>query len=169
MIMPPGANRYRRTIVAAEDCRSKRRQALRGPGVWSMLVLLSVLLCIAGCGRKGPPPRKLVPVSGTVTLDGKPLPDGFLSFVSPTEGSLESFPIKEGKFTGKASLGGRTVEIIAVRDAQPPPSGGAGAQAPPMATRTNYLPAKYSMNSALKADVTEAGPNTYSFELTMGK
>jgi hypothetical protein len=166
--MPPDENRYRRTMVVAEHFGPNRRHKLRGPGVWTMLVLLGVSLCIAGCGRKGPPPRKLVPVSGTVTLDGKPLPDGFVSFVSPTEGYLESFPINEGKFSGKAGLGVQTVDIIAVRESKPP-SGAAGAQAPPTATRTNYLPSKYSMNSPLRADVTEAGPNTFTFELTMGK
>jgi hypothetical protein len=168
MIVPPDATRYRRKIVAAENCHPNRRREIRGPDVWSMLVLLCVSLCIAGCGRKGPPPRKLVPISGTVTLDGKPLPDGFVSFVSPTEGYLESFPINEGKFSGKAGLGVQTVDIIAVRESKPP-SGADGAQAPPTATRTNYLPSKYSMNSPLRADVTEAGPNTFTFELTMGK
>ena len=132
------------------------------------IVLFAVLLSAGGCGPSGPPPRTMVPISGTVTLDGKPLPDGIESFVSPQEGRFETFPVKEGKFTGKAELGVRTVEIIAIRDVQAPASGNDG-KGPPKPARENYLPSKYSMNSPLRADVTEAGPNTFTFELTMGK
>lgn len=132
------------------------------------IVLLAVVLPTGGCGRSGSPLRKTVPVSGVVTLDGKPLPDGFVTFVSPQEGRFESFPIKEGKFTGKAELGVRTVDIIAVRDVQAPAAGIDGKW-PPKPARENYLPSKYSMNSPLRADVTEGGPNVFTFDLTMGK
>lgn len=132
------------------------------------IVLLAVVLSAGGCGQSGPPPRKKVPVSGTITLDGKPLPDGFASFVTPQEGRFETFPVKEGKFTGKAELGVRTVEIIAIRDVQAP-TGGNDGKSSPQATRENYLPSKYSMNSPLRADVKEAGPNVFNFELTMSK
>lgn len=133
-----------------------------------LLTVSLVLLSTGGCGRSGPPPRKIVPVSGVVTLDGKPLPDGFVTFVSPQEGRFETFPVKEGKFNGKAELGVRTVDIIAVRDLQAPAAGNDG-KGPPRPLRENYLPAKYSMNSPLKADVTEAGPNVFNFDLTMGQ
>lgn len=168
MSMPPGSRLHRLTATVSQGRGAKQRPDLCGIGLGGMLVLLTVALTTVGCGRTGPPPRKRVPVSGTVTLDGKLLPDGFVSFVSPAEGYLESFPIKDGKFAGKTGLGSRTVEIIALRDTQPPPAGG-GAQAPPTATRTNYLPPKYSTASALKADVTEGGPNVFAFDLTMGK
>lgn len=167
MILHGDPRPVRRTAMRSQARATNLRLSWRGLVPCTMLVLLAV--GAAGCSRKGPPPRKMVPVSGTITLDGKPLPDGFVSFVSPTEGHFETFPIAEGNFAGKAGLGLRSVEITAVRDAQPQPSRGGGNQGPLAAMRTNYLPAKYSANSKLRADVTEAGPNTFTFELTMGK
>lgn len=106
----------------------------------------------------------MVAVSGMITFDGKPIPDGFVSFVSPIEGRFETFPIKDGRFSGKAGLGQRTVEIIAIRDV-PPAAAGGGDKGPPQAVRENYLPAKYSTASTLTADVTESGANVFDFDL----
>lgn len=143
----------------------------RAPAVFligSALILLAIVFSAGGCSRSGPPLQKMVPVSGTITLDGNPLPDGLVSFVSPQEGRFETFPVKEGKFAGKAELGVRTVDIIAFRDFQAPAAGN-GGKSPPKPTRENYLPAKYSMNSPLRAQVTDAGQNVFNFELAMGK
>lgn len=142
--------------------------ASRGVGFTVGLLLLATLICGGGCGRSGPPPRKMASVSGTVMLDGKPLPDGFVTFVSPTEGQFEAFLVKEGAFAGKAGLGTRRVEIIATRNVQPV-AAARGPEGPPQAVQENYLPAKYSTASTLSADVTESGPNVFTFELTMGK
>ncbi len=125
-------------------------------------MLLAVAISIVGCGRSGPPARKMVAVSGVVTLDGNPLPEGFITFVSPQEGRFEAFPITQGKFAGKAGLGMKTVEIIAIRDL-PPAAPGDGA--PPHAVRGNYLPARYSTASTLTADVSEFGANVFDFDL----
>ena len=59
------------------------------------LVLLSLLA--AGCNSNSLP--NLVPVSGTVLLDGKPMPQGTIGFVpvDPT-GEVASSPIVNGKF-----------------------------------------------------------------------
>ncbi len=103
-------------------------------------------------------------VSGTILLDGKTLPDGFVTFVSPTEGHFEALAIKEGAFAGKAGVGVRRVEIIATRDVQPV-AAARGPEGPPQAVKENYLPAKYSTSSTLSAEVTESGPNVFTFEL----
>jgi hypothetical protein len=126
--------------------------------------LLLVSLAATGCGRFGPPARKMVAVSGMISFDGKPLPEGFVSFVSPSEGRFETFPIKDGRFAGKSGLGQRTVEVIAIRDAQPAAAGG-GDKGAPRAVRENYLPAKYSTASTLTAEVTESGANVFDFDL----
>lgn len=144
-----------------------RVPALRA-GQGALLLLVVMMVSIGGCGRSGPPVRKMVRVSGAITLDGKPLPDGFVTFVSSTEGRFEALPIKEGKFAGKAGLGKRTVEIIAIRDLPAAVSSG-NDKGPPKPVRENYLPAKYSTASTLTAEVTESGPNVFTFELTMGK
>ena len=124
-------------------------------------ILLAAAIATVGCGRPGP---LLVPISGVVTLDGKPLPAAEVSFISPTLGHLETFAVKDGAFTGHARPGLRRVEFYAFRDVPPDP------QAP--ATRlkvVSIIPDKYSSNSTLTADVTETGPNTFTFDLTTGK
>ena len=124
-------------------------------------IVLVVAIVAVGCGRPGP---LLVPVSGTVTLDGKPLPAAEVSFISPTLGHLETFAVKDGSFSGKARPGLRRVEFYAFRDLPPDP------QAP--ATRLKVvavIPDKYSSASTLTADVTEAGPNVFTFDLNTGR
>jgi hypothetical protein len=46
---------------------------------WLRMAGLVVLVFVAGCGRTGPPTATL---EGSVTLDGKPLEKGTISFVS---------------------------------------------------------------------------------------
>lgn len=50
---------------------------------------IAVIVCFLGCGKSGPP---IAPVSGTVSLDGAPLTDGVVSFVS-TSGYVSSAPL----------------------------------------------------------------------------
>ena len=53
---------------------------------------------ISGCGPSGP---KTYPVSGSVTLDGEPVPEGYISFAAqssgetPVAGKIEAFLFKE--------------------------------------------------------------------------
>jgi hypothetical protein len=141
-------------------------------GSWAgrglLVFLLIALMVVCGCGRTGQPSRPMASVSGTVSLDGQPLPDGFVTFVSPQQGFFEAFPIKEGRYTGKAGLGTRRVEIIAVREEQPSQTTSRDNE-PPRPQRENYLPAKYSTKSTLTAEVTRDGPNVFDFNLTIGK
>jgi len=130
--------------------------------------LLIALMAACGCGRTGRPARPLASVSGTVTLDGQPLPDGFVTFVSPQQGLFEAFPIKDGRYAGKAGLGMRQIEIVAVRETRPAKTA-SPAYGPPQPARENYLPERYSTKSTLTAEVTQAGPNEFDFNLTMGK
>ncbi len=56
-------------------------------------LLLTAVVVIAGCS-KGP---DLVPVSGKITLDGKPLPFGLVIF-QPSNGQLSQGEINNGEF-----------------------------------------------------------------------
>ena len=78
------------------------------------------------------------------------------------------FPIKDGRYAGKAGLGMRQIEIVAVRETRPAKTA-SPAYGPPQPARENYLPERYSTKSTLTAEVTQAGPNEFDFNLTMGK
>src|SRR4051794_76758 len=79
-------------------------------------MLLIVGLALSGCGRKGP---IMVPISGTVTLDGKPMPDGIIYFKTIVRGWVDQMDKKEGKFAGKGGGGDRGVKIC--RSGRGPP------------------------------------------------
>lgn len=56
------------------------------PGPW-----LAVVLLVAGCGRESHP------LSGTVSFDGKPVADGYITFF-PTAGTSRGTPIQSGQY-----------------------------------------------------------------------
>src|SRR5439155_22243119 len=118
-------------------------------------VSLMVLLVLGSCGRKGP---IMVPVSGTVTLDGKPMPDGIIYFRTIVEGSVDQMQIKDGKFAGKVEVGDRRVEIC--RYGLGPPIKMGNGEIP---NKIETLPARYNDASKLTATVTKRGPNEFTF------
>jgi hypothetical protein len=118
-----------------------------------------LLLCaLMGCsGSKDP----AVPVSGTVNLDGKPLPEGSLSLIGEGGAPPDVFEVKDGKFEGSAKPGKVRVEIRANRLGKPTKMGDTVIEATP----ENYLPSMYNTDSKIKADVTAAGLNPSTFEV----
>ncbi|HUT57595.1 MAG TPA: hypothetical protein VNA25_07060 [Phycisphaerae bacterium] len=123
------------------------------------LVCLGLLaLPVTGCGPSGP---ETYPVSGTVTWNGDPLPEGDIVF-SPVDGSLapDAGKIVAGKFEFQAQPGEKRVEIDATRES------GEVDPVMHMAPRQAYIPSKYNSETTLKATVTAGGDNTFIFDLT---
>ena len=118
----------------------------------------AVMLPLAGCSDAPPGPR-LVPVTGTVSYDGKPLPDGDIMFV-PADKSVgpEATKIKDGKYSFKAREGKNRVEVTASRPV-PGKKGPMGEDA-----FKSYIPTKYNQKSELTAEVS-AGSTSHQFEL----
>lgn len=119
----------------------------------------SLLVVAVGCSRQDGPRRLRVPVRGVVTLDGKPLDFGDIIFSNRDAGEVDACRITNGRFKGMVCPGTRRVEIISV----PPRSKDAQ---PTMDVAESRLPARYSVNSKLTADVQEKGTNEFTFELT---
>lgn len=119
-----------------------------------------ILLCLAllnvSCGRKA---GEKITVQGTVTWDGKPLPSGSIVFDPedgkgvPTQGG-----ITDGQYMFAAPPGPKIVRIQAVRETDE-----TGEYGEPVSE--SYIPARYNSKSTLKANVTEGGENTFSFDL----
>lgn len=121
--------------------------------------LLGCLVAMAGCGPGGP---RTVPVSGSVTFAGQPVASGEIAFRS-ADGATASWagPIVAGRYAIKSTIGPKRVEIIAVRPkpgAKPKPSGEG-------VPNEMFVPARYNLESELKADVTASGPNEFDFKL----
>ncbi|WP_437185233.1 hypothetical protein SH668x_002331 [Planctomicrobium sp. SH668] len=124
---------------------------------------LLVSLCVAmtgalGCtgGDQGP---KLHEVVGKVTVDGKPLELGVITF-DPLDGVSGSYgeTIKNGEFQLKSSAGKKKVSIMASRLSSKPGPGGLPHQ-------EQYLPAKYNMKSELVREVIADKNSPMTFDL----
>ena len=122
------------------------------------VLTLTVAVAIVGCGPKGP---VMVPVTGTVTLDDKPMDEGVIYFKTIIEGSVDEMAIKDGKFQGQVQVGDRRVEVC--KYGLGPPIMMGNAEIP---NKIETLPFRYNVESELKASVTEAGPNNFTFAVT---
>jgi hypothetical protein len=129
--------------------------ATRGLRLAVTIVATSILA--AGCKPSGPPTYR---VSGAVTFNGKPIPKGYINFLSPnrSEGAATA-KIEDGRYDAQVLPGARRVEILATEDAGPiDPTMG---QAP----QRQYIPEKYNVDTTLELDVAE-GDNARDFDLT---
>ena len=125
------------------------------------LVILVCPFCLSwltGCSGSGEPLPELAQVTGTVTLDGKPIENVSVIFQPETAdvGSSRGTTDAEGKFSlmynqdaGGAVPGKHAVRFNVME-----------------ADATGLLPDKYTRNnSGLSADVTQDGTNDFKFEL----
>src|SRR5262249_2024671 len=117
-----------------------------------------ILACqVTGCQRA----TEQVEVTGTVTWNGKPLPNGMI-VLQPTEagqapagGKIEDgrfvLHTKPGKWRGQVEAVGSTAQ----RDPQ------TGAPIGEM-----YIPARYNRETKLEANINRDGDNEFDFALT---
>lgn len=162
--------------------------------VMNRLMLFSglVVACfIVGCGSDAPP---TVPVTGIVTLDGKPIEGATVNFLSENTSIAASGQTDaEGKFSIKTFIGANSVDgaIVGVHKVSVVKTESSGQNAPTdpeeikkmMAEMTTnpaitsqikskaVIPEKYNnpTMSNLTATVSDAGPNNVVLELTSGK
>jgi hypothetical protein len=133
--------------------------------------LLISALAIVGCSAQASDPRdKLsrVALSGTVTLDGTPLPEGAIQFnpATGTEGPPAAGEIRDGKFSIEKPQGpvaGKYKVSITSR----PPARISENEAPGGSPRLKpeTVPARYNTESTLESDVPAGGSSTLEFAL----
>jgi hypothetical protein len=126
-------------------------------------------VAVIGCGEgRDNLPRE--PISGKVTVDGQPLDEGTISFVSadgkgpPAGGKIEngeySIPRRDGPVPGD-----HRVYIFS-----PKPTGQkVKDNSEPNVlrdVRAETLPSRYNAKTELKADIKAGGSNTFDFQLT---
>jgi hypothetical protein len=130
------------------------------------LVLVLGVVLIAGCGD----PNARRAVSGTVSLNGRPLDQGSIYFAPIGQGSSEAgATIENGKYSIPRDVGlvpGTYKVSIFSYD-----RGGAKVQSEeipgePGATQfKERIPRKYNADSKLTAEVTASGKNVFDFNL----
>lgn len=130
---------------------------------WDVLLLTVALGLCAGCGG-GVDRKDGLKVSGTVTLDGVPLPSGRILF-RQTTGEQQAFSgeIVDGAYLVQTAPGDMRVEIVASR---PVPGKFDNSNGTPEPVGEMYIPAKYNAESELTVLVKTDGNNRFPFELS---
>jgi hypothetical protein len=138
-----------------------------------LLLLLSVVVLIVGCGPAGP---KIAPVSGVVMMDGKPLanvgvafqPIGTAENPNPGRGS-SGVTDANGRYTLKidgeidgAVVARHRVCISSVQNTAFNPETGSEDGAP---AQREMIPAQYNFESKLEFDVQPEGTSKADFQL----
>jgi len=141
-----------------------RQQAFLAGIPLPAVMLTAALLTVAGCGPArdyGP----LAEISGTVRIDGQPLANGTISFVTPATGDLQVFEVSDGRFAGRARAGERRVEV---RGYAAPAAGSPGGPTDipgPAGFAANTLPDHLGPYSTLTVTITAEGQGELSFDL----
>ncbi len=120
---------------------------------FSVSLVVVGLALVSGCSGTTITAPPVAKVSGTVNLDGKPMPEGTIRF------EVMGFPpktstIKDGAFTGEAYSGKNRVDVVLEHDG--PPS----TTDPKVNIKINVVAPK-----ELSADVTAGGANTFTFDV----
>ncbi len=115
-----------------------------------------------GCGPSEPAGPKLVPVKGSVTLDGKPMESGDVIFTAPGNVHTASFEVKGGAFSGQAAPGDNKVAVMSYKQGEAVQMGDQkfGGE------KENFIPAQFNHQTTLSAKVAEGGANEFKFEVT---
>lgn len=129
-----------------------------------------VLLAADGCRKTDGP--QTYPVSGTVTLDGKPLDTGEILFRSEG-GTAATYAgkISAGKYSLSATAGKKRVEITSTQIVPGKQGERGGTPGDPISeTNTAHIyeeviPEDYNQKSTLTADVSPTGSNPINFTL----
>lgn len=112
----------------------------------------SLLTLLVGCGPTGP---QRIPVSGVVTLDGKPLSDATIIFTPKGSGAASAASIVDGRFS-LTEMDGPTVGQHGIRIN--PHEAELEEAVPSELTRSNRrprIPRRYQQEGALSVDVND--------------
>lgn len=126
-------------------------------------VFLLAVAALVGCGEK-PKTATRVRVTGKVTLDGKPLTTGTVSFEGDTGEPPGAFTLLDGKYDGMAAVGKNKVRLTATQKISMKEKMKMDGPGYDQMVEENLLPPRYADGTIVK-EVTAEGPNTFDFEL----
>lgn len=122
-----------------------------------ILFLAGLLLPHSGCGDGKPPKYSL---SGTVTFNGQPIPDGSIMFQATDKRTApDTALIVDGKYTLKLPAGEKLVMVEASKFVGPED------KTMGVRPRDQYIPHKYNIESKLTMEVKPQDGNVYDLPL----
>jgi hypothetical protein len=122
---------------------------------YAVFVVLLCVVLVSGCSE----PTHTV--KGSVSIDGAPLPEGYIAFVPDGSGEGGGSEIKNGSYSLQTAPGKYRVEISASK-LMPLPPGQTGMDGAREELR-QYIPERYNARTELKVDVPVEG--TADFQL----
>lgn len=138
------------------------------------LIPLAAGAFVVGCGSNYP---ETVAVTGTVTIDGKPVPEAIVTFL-PTDGrrSGTGYTDSNGRFElttfapDDGAVPGSHEVAVNPTEAPPMPGESVAPDGTPLPSARGYkppFPAKYGnpKQSGFKAEVDPDGENDFTFEM----
>src|SRR4051794_20705797 len=114
-------------------------------GIWLAVAVVGLL--VGGCAK--PNPYQRYPVTVTVTLDDKPLPDGHVDFYAVDGRGTYGADVKDGVARFESVAGAMTVQIGVFRL----PAGKTKVPGAVLDDRVNILPERYHAKTELKTEV----------------
>lgn len=127
------------------------------------LLLCGLALVVVGCQDEGPSSPSLAQVSGTVTLDGKPMEGGEVRFLLPGY-PPQAYAVQSGAISGQAFVGQNQVEVVWEKDGPPNPMN------PETFIKVNVVSPQFSgPNTPFKVDVGPDGASDLKFEVTSAR
>jgi hypothetical protein len=138
----------------------------------ALTLALGFVLALGGALGCGGDANVGLDVNGSVTLDGKPLPSGTISFATADGKSLGTAEVSDGRYEIPAAAGLQPgtyqVEILSVVPT------GKTVKNPDFPGETieevrNVIPPRYNVKSELKAELKPEGDRQFSFSLSSSK
>ncbi len=133
---------------------------------WKACCALALAVCcvaFAGCAPKD----GLVPVKGTITLDGAPIEKGTINFAPKGgPGTAAGGAIVNGKYEARVSPGKMAVTIYAQKAEKIENPTQEQIERGITEITVDVVPAKYNRASTLEADIVEGQKDPVDFELT---
>jgi hypothetical protein len=130
----------------------------------ALVCCCALALAVAGCDSKNNNDTKRVQVNGKITLDGKALATGKISFDLANGEPPATFDILDGRYEGRAPLGKCKVMINSVQKVSMKEKMKMDGPGYDQVTEENILPARYNTSSEITREVVE-GTNEFNFEL----
>lgn len=122
-----------------------------------LMLLMAVVVPLVGCGD-GTPPR--YSLSGVVTFDGQPIPEGSIMFQAADKRSApDTAQIVDGKYSLKLQAGQKLVMVEASKFVGPED------KTMGVRPRDQYIPHRYNVESKLTMEVKPQDGNVYDLPL----
>ena len=128
---------------------------------YSTLIVFAVIVVIAGCSG-GP---VMTTVEGTVSVDGKPLGNGSITFEpADGQGRTAGATIEDGKYVAEVPPGQKKVRITGFEVTGQVPAYQGMPNSPMRDVVKDVVPEKYNAKSQLELSV-DTSPTTGNFDL----